>query len=75
MMGEVRVKTQFTNATDETLVRRGQLAPEKVQSYEADALIDTSAVRSVLPAFVVKQLGLEIIEEQVADDQPVSKVK
>lgn len=66
-MGEVRVKIKLTNASDEALVRRGKLKPEQVQTYEADALVDTGAVRSVLPAFVVKQLGLEIVENQVAE--------
>jgi clan AA aspartic protease len=65
-MGEVRVKAKLTNAADEALVRRGKLKPEQVQSYEADAVIDTGAVPSVLPVYVVNQLGLEIVEERVA---------
>ena len=65
-MGEVRVKAKLTNAADEALVRRGKLKPEQVQSYEADAVIDTGAVPTVLPVYVVNQLGLEIVEERVA---------
>ena len=47
-MGEVRVKAKLTNATDRAMVRRGLLSPEQVRVYEADALIDTGAVRCVL---------------------------
>ena len=57
-MGEVRVKVKLTNSVDEGLVRRGQMKPEEVRTYEADALVDTGAVRCVLPSFVADQLGL-----------------
>ena len=57
-IGEVRVKVKLTNAVDEILVRRGLLSPDKVRIYEAIALVDTGAVRSVLPAQVVESLGL-----------------
>ncbi|HUS09386.1 MAG TPA: retroviral-like aspartic protease family protein [Pyrinomonadaceae bacterium] len=60
-MGEVRVKVTLTNAVDEALVRRGLLSADKVRHYEADALVDSGAVRSVLPSHVVQQLGLEIV--------------
>ncbi|MFN3978741.1 MAG: clan AA aspartic protease, partial [Sulfurihydrogenibium azorense] len=48
-MGEVRVRAKLTNAIDEALVRRGMLKPEQVRSYEADALVDTGAVRVAIP--------------------------
>src|SRR5580765_410913 len=60
-MGEVRVKVKLTNAGDEVLVRRGLLTADKIRSYEAEALVDTGAVRSVLPAHVVQLLGLAIV--------------
>ena len=56
-LGEVRVKVKLTNAVDEALVRRGLLTADKIRSYEADALVDTGAVRSVLPIHVVQLLG------------------
>ena len=59
-MGEVRVKVKLTNGGDEVMFRRGLLAPEKIRTYEADALVDTGAVRSVLPIHVVQRLGLMI---------------
>lgn len=61
MMGEVRVGVKLTNAGDEVLVRRGLLDQNKVRSYETDALVDTGAVRSVLPIHVVQQLGLSTV--------------
>ena len=57
-MGEVRVQVKLTNAADETLVRRGKLEPNEVKSCVVEAMVDTGAVRSVLPATVVEQLGV-----------------
>ena len=57
---EVRVKVKLTNGVEEALVRRGLLAADQVRSYEANALVDTGAVRSVLPVQVVQHLGLGI---------------
>jgi clan AA aspartic protease len=65
-MGEVRVKVKLTNAVDEAMVRRGMLAADKIRSYEAEALVDTGAVRSVLPAHVVQVLGLAIVRKERA---------
>ena len=58
-MGEVRVKVKLTNATDEALARRGKLELSEVRFYEADAMVDTGAVQTVIPSDVVKNLGLE----------------
>ena len=45
-MGAVRVKVKLTNAIDEALVSRGLLNPKLLRVYEAEALIDTGAVRT-----------------------------
>jgi clan AA aspartic protease len=66
-MGEVRVKAKLTNAVDEALVRRGMLKAEQVRTYEADALVETGAVRTVLPAHVVARLGLAQRGQRVAE--------
>ena len=66
-MGEVRVKARLTNAVDEALVRRGMLNIEQVRTYDADALVDTGAVRTVLPAHVVARLGLGERGRRVAE--------
>jgi len=67
MMGEVRTTVMLTNATDQVLVRRGKLAPEDVHTYKADALVDTGAVRTVLPPHVVQQLDLAIRGRRVVE--------
>ena len=57
----------MTNATDEELARRGQLPREQVRTTEVDALVDTGAVRTVLPPQVVQDLGLGIRGQRVAE--------
>ncbi|MDX2033567.1 MAG: clan AA aspartic protease [Blastocatellia bacterium] len=66
-MGEVRVKVKITNAADDTLARRKQLPVGEVRTLTATALVDTGAVRLVLPSFVAEQLGLERVGKQVAE--------
>lgn len=66
-MGEVRTAVTLTNATDQVLVRRGMLSLIEVRSYTADALVDTGAVRTVLPAHVAQRLGLAIVGNQVVE--------
>jgi len=65
-MGEVRVKVKLTNAVDEILVNRGLLNPTQLRLCETQALIDTGAVRTVLPMSIVQQLGLKIRGQQTA---------
>ena len=59
-MGAVIVKVKLTNGVDEALWQSRQLAPEKVRSCEAQGLVDTGAVRTVLPVQLVQSLGLPI---------------
>lgn len=66
-MGEVRVRARLTNAVDEDLARRGLLPPEEVRTCEASALVDTGAVRTVLPSDVVTRLGLATRGQQLAE--------
>ncbi len=66
-MGEVRVKTKLTNSIDEALARRGQIAAADVRTYEADALVDTGAVASVIPIHVVQQLGVLVRRKKVVE--------
>ncbi|WP_449416973.1 clan AA aspartic protease [Phormidium nigroviride] len=65
-MGAVRVKVKLTNAIDEALVHRGLLNPNLLRVYEAEALIDTGAVRTAIPAEVVEFLGLRIRTHEIA---------
>lgn len=66
-MGEIRAKVRLTNAADEALARRGLLAADAVRVYHADAMIDTGAVRTVIPVHVMEQLGLEARGQRVAE--------
>ncbi|MCI0701319.1 MAG: clan AA aspartic protease [Planctomycetia bacterium] len=66
-MGEIRVKVKITNAVDEALARRGQLAQGAVRTYEADAMVDTGSVRMVIPPHVMEQLGVQERARRVAE--------
>lgn len=58
-MGEVRVKVRLTNAADESNARKGLIKSEEVRSVEVEALVDTGAVRCVIPVTIKDQLGLD----------------
>jgi clan AA aspartic protease len=66
-MCEVRATVLITNAVDDELVRRGEASADQVRSYEADALVDTGAVRSIIPQHIVEQLGLTIRGQRVVE--------
>ena len=57
-MGQVKVQVTLRNSREIVMARLGHMAPEQVHTYTTEALIDTGATRSVLPPFVVEQLGL-----------------
>jgi clan AA aspartic protease len=65
-MGEVRVKVKLTNSIDEELVSRGLLNLNQLRFYESEALVDTGAVRTVIPMEIVQHLGLRIRGQQIA---------
>ncbi len=66
-MGEIRIKVLLTNASDESLHRQKKLSKKKVRRYEADALVDTGAVRSVIPQHVLDMLGVGVRGTRVAE--------
>jgi clan AA aspartic protease len=65
-MGAVRVRVKLTNAIDEELVKRGLLNPNLLRVYEAEALIDTGAVRTAIPVEICEHLGLRIRSQEIA---------
>jgi hypothetical protein len=65
-MGAVRVKVKLTNAIDEGLINRGLLKPNLVRVCEAEALINTGAVRTAIPVEVCEHLGLRIRSQEIA---------
>ncbi|MDA1048949.1 MAG: aspartyl protease family protein [Planctomycetota bacterium] len=66
-MGEIRVQVKLTNVVDDALARRGQLAADQVRSIVTDAMIDTGAVRSVIPASLLDQLGIRTRGQRMAE--------
>jgi clan AA aspartic protease len=58
-MGEVRVKVKLSNVADQAAVAAGQLSPDQIRKVEADAMVDTGAVRSCIPASLLERLGLK----------------
>ncbi len=66
-MGEIRVKVMLTNSTDEALNRRRKLKKSSIRRFEADALVDTGAVRSVIPVHVMEKLGVLERGQRVAE--------
>jgi clan AA aspartic protease len=66
-MGEVRVTVKLTNASDEVMRQQHRLAERKVRTYNAQALVDTGAVQTVIPADVLKRVGVGIRGQRVAE--------
>src|SRR6266545_1461583 len=65
-MGQVHIRVILTNYREAVLARLGQLDASQVHRYETEALIDTGAVRSVLPPAVADRLGLLRLERTEA---------
>src|SRR5256712_7787738 len=60
-MGEVRVSVKLANVADMASVAAGTLDPSAVRTVEADALVDTGAVRSCVPRPLLDRLGVQPI--------------
>jgi clan AA aspartic protease len=58
MMGQVHAHVILTNHREAVMARLGQIDASRVHRYETEALIDTGAVRSTIPAAVAERLGL-----------------
>ena len=66
-MGEIRVQARLTNALDDMMARGGQLSPELVRTYLADAVVDRGAVRTIIPSHVWQALGIGERGHRVAE--------
>jgi clan AA aspartic protease len=62
-MGEIRVRIKLSNETDEEMARRGLISEKEVRSLETDAVVDTGAVRSVIPQSIRERLGVSTPEQ------------
>ena len=65
-MGQVHIQVTLTNYRESVLAQLGQFDASQVHRYETEALIDTGAVRSVLPPAVADRLGLLRLERTEA---------
>ncbi len=72
-MGEIRVKVLLTNSHDDTKYRAGEILKADIRVYEADAMVDTGAVRSVIPSHVLEKLGVGIRGTRVAESVGMSE--
>ena len=66
-MGEIRTLFRLTNFIDVIDHRRGLLASDKIRSCDVEAMVDTGAVRPVVPRRILEQLGIGIARQGVAE--------
>ena len=66
-MGEVRARVKLSNPYDELRARHGEIPTAQVRTYEADAMVDSGAVRTIIPIAVFDRLGLETQRTTVAE--------
>ena len=57
-MGQVHVQVVLSNYRETVMARLGHLPASDVHRIEIEALVDTGAMRSVLPPAVADELGL-----------------
>ena len=66
-MGEVRVQVKLTNVADAAAFAAGQISADKIRFVEADALVDTGAVRSCVPLPLLERLGVTARETMLVE--------
>lgn len=66
-MGEVKVQIKLTSLRDAEAAEDGTLDWSAVRTVTATGMVDTGAVRSVLPPHVAHRLGLKARRQQVVE--------
>ncbi|MBM2815312.1 MAG: clan aspartic protease [Ignavibacteria bacterium] len=74
-MGEVRTQVKLTNAADLANSSAGIINENQIRSLVIDAMVDTGAVRSVIPMSILEKLGVNIYTEKTAEFANGSKEK
>lgn len=64
--GVTQISIKLINAIDEALISRELLSPRSLRCCEVEAILDPGIVYLVLPARVVRQLGLRTVTQQVS---------
>ncbi len=62
-MGRFAVELKLANSADAILVHRGLLAPDQVRQTKIPGVVDTGAVRLVIPEHVATELGVREVDE------------
>ena len=62
-MGRFAVEIKLANSVDAALVQRGLLPPNQVRQTEIRGVVDTGAVRLVIPERVATELGVREVDE------------
>jgi clan AA aspartic protease len=65
-MGEIRVDVKLTNAADMANAASGIISDDQVRSTVVNAVVDTGAVRSVIPKDIVDAIGAQIAGSEMA---------
>jgi clan AA aspartic protease len=63
-MGRVMTRIKLTNNVDQERAHLGEIPAERIRSVEIEALVDTGATMLVLPADVVRRLGLRELDRR-----------
>ncbi|MBM2815311.1 MAG: clan aspartic protease [Ignavibacteria bacterium] len=74
-MGEVRTQVKLTSIEDIVKSRAGLITKDQIRSIVTDAMVDTGAVRSVIPMSILEKLGVNIYTEKTAEFANGSKEK
>lgn len=57
------MELKLANSIDAALVQRGLLSPDQVRQTEIRGVVDTGAVRLVIPEHVATELGVREVDE------------
>lgn len=62
-MGRFAVELKLANSIDAAFMQRGLLSPDQVRQTEIQGVVDTGAVRLVIPERVATELGVREVDE------------
>jgi predicted aspartyl protease len=62
---QIKVNVKLWNYADHGALQRGLITPSQVRQTETEGIVDTGAMRLVLPRRIVHELGLEILKDKV----------
>lgn len=66
-LGEVRTRVRLFNNADANAAAEGRLLLEKVRVIDVEAMVDTGAVRSCIPASLLERLGIKPYDQVIIE--------